>query len=205
MFFHKKNPKMSFKVAPKIVKMVSRRVFCGTEKTLNSASAFFLPFAVSGTPGPSIIVKIRCKYHNFRDATLSQKNIHFFTKMCQNCSPRRPQKALEITNNSFGRLLKTMSFFATFFSVICCKMTPFSGRAWHRFRGMLGFFFTVAPTGKLWQFVDILHDLLWYCWRVFLQLLVLWTNPECKNYWVRRWTAAGVFNIIYNRYGIIIA
>ena len=58
---------------PKIVKIVSRRVFCVTEKTLNPASVFFLAFAVSGTPGTSPIVNFSCKYHHFRDATLSQK------------------------------------------------------------------------------------------------------------------------------------
>ena len=72
-FFIKNNPKVSLKVDPKIVKMVSRRLFCVTEKTLNSTSFFFLPFAVSGTPGPSQIVQFPCKYHHFRDATLSQK------------------------------------------------------------------------------------------------------------------------------------
>ena len=47
---------MGLKVEPKIVKIGSRRVFCVTEKTLNSASVFFRAFTVSGTPGPSPIV-----------------------------------------------------------------------------------------------------------------------------------------------------
>ena len=76
-FFIKNDQKVSLKVDPKIVKMTSRRLFCVTEKTLNSASVFFLAFAVSGTPGPSPIVKFPCKYHHFRDATLSQ-NLHRF-------------------------------------------------------------------------------------------------------------------------------
>ena len=76
-FFIKNDQKVSLKVDPKIVKMTSRRLFCVTEKTLNSASVFFLAFAVSGTPGPSPIVKFPCKYHHFRDATLSQKK-HVF-------------------------------------------------------------------------------------------------------------------------------
>jgi len=86
-FFTKNNPKMNLKVAPKIVKMLSRRRFCGTEKTLNSASAFFLPFAVSGTPGPSTIVQIPCKYHHFRDATLSQKKHTFLQKGVKTAPP----------------------------------------------------------------------------------------------------------------------
>ena len=89
--------KVSLKVEPKIVKIGSRRVFCVTEKTLNSASVFFRAFTVSGTPGPSPIVNFPCKYHNFRDATLSQKIMHFFTKLCQNWSLRRPLKPLEIS------------------------------------------------------------------------------------------------------------
>ena len=55
----KKNDlKESLKVDPKIIKMVSRHAFLSIDKTLNSASVFFLPFAVSGTPGPSPIVQI---------------------------------------------------------------------------------------------------------------------------------------------------
>ena len=78
---------MNFKVAPKIVKMVSRRLFCGTEKTLNSASEFLLPFAVSGTPGPSTIVNIQCKYHHFRDATLSLNKHIFLQKGVKTAAP----------------------------------------------------------------------------------------------------------------------
>ena len=72
-FFSKSKSKVGLKVEPKIVKIGSRRVFCVTEKTLNSASVFFRAFTVSGTPGPSPIVNFPCKYHHFRDATLSQK------------------------------------------------------------------------------------------------------------------------------------
>ena len=71
--FLQNNQKVSLKVDPKIVKIVSRRLFCVTEKTLNFTSVFFIAFAVSGTPGPSKIVQFPCKYHHFRDATLSQK------------------------------------------------------------------------------------------------------------------------------------
>ena len=52
----KSKSKAGLKVEPKIVKIGSRRVFCVTEKTLNSASVFFSAFTVSGTPGPSPIV-----------------------------------------------------------------------------------------------------------------------------------------------------
>ena len=71
--FAKSNPKVNLKVEPKIVKIGSRRVFCITQKTLNSASILFRAFAGFGTPGPSPIVNFPSKYYHFRNATLSQK------------------------------------------------------------------------------------------------------------------------------------
>ena len=72
-FFSKSKSKVGLKLEPKIVENGSRRVFCVTEKTLNSASVFFRAFTVSGTAGPSPIVNFPCENHNFRDETLSQK------------------------------------------------------------------------------------------------------------------------------------
>ena len=69
----KNPPKVRHKVDPKTVKIVSRRLFCVTEKTLNSAIVLLLAFAVSGKPGPSPIVNFPCRYHRFCDASLSPK------------------------------------------------------------------------------------------------------------------------------------
>jgi len=82
--------KMDLKVDPEIVKMPSRRVFWPIEKTLNSASLFFFHLLLSGTPGPSPIVQIPCKYHHFRDATLSHKKHNFLEKGVKSGFPGDP-------------------------------------------------------------------------------------------------------------------
>ena len=127
--FTKCDLKVSLKVDHKIIKMVSRRVFCSTEKTLNSASVFFLPFAVSGTPGPPPIVQIPCKYHNFRDATLSQKK-HTLLETGVKILPPATSKS---TRNHKKMVLKTVEknvFLSLLFcSLICWKMTSIFGRA----------------------------------------------------------------------------
>ena len=75
--------KVNLKVDPKIVKMPPRRVFCPTEKTLNPASLCFFHLLLSGTPGESKILQILCKYHHFRDTTLSHKKHNLLGKRCQ--------------------------------------------------------------------------------------------------------------------------
>ena len=81
---------MHFKVDPKIVEMLPGRVFCTIEKTLNSASLFFFHLLLSGTPGESKILEIPCKYHHFRDATLSPKKLNFLQKGVKSDPPSGP-------------------------------------------------------------------------------------------------------------------
>ena len=82
--------KVNLKVDPKIVKMPPGRVFCPTEKTLNSASLFFFHLLLSGTPGPSEIVKIPYKYQQIRAAALFQKTRHFLEKGVKSDPPSDP-------------------------------------------------------------------------------------------------------------------
>ena len=83
--------KVDLKVDPEIVKMPSRCVFWPIEKTLNSASLFFFHLLLSGTPGESQILQIPCKYHHFRDATLSPKKLHCLEKGVKRDPPATPK------------------------------------------------------------------------------------------------------------------
>ena len=89
-FFKKNDSKLNPKVDPKIIKMHSPCVFCLTEKTLNSASLLFFHLLLSGTPGPSPIVQIPCKYHHFRDATFPKQKHNFLQKGVKSDPPSDP-------------------------------------------------------------------------------------------------------------------
>ena len=80
-FLHKIIKEWASQWTPKSLKIASRHFFCVIEKTLNSASVFFLAFTVSGTPGPSKIFNFLYKYNRFRNATLFSKITPFCTNL----------------------------------------------------------------------------------------------------------------------------
>ena len=147
----KVDSKVNLKVDPKIVKMASRRVFCPTEETLNSASLFFLHLVLSGTPGPSPIVQIPCKYHHFRDASLSQQKAQLFGKRCQKWPPRRPLKAPEITKNWFGKLFGNICFLHGFLIANFLENDP---KMEHPVHDFWWFFWTFFLLWRSWVIFD---------------------------------------------------
>ena len=108
--FIKNDPKMNFKVEPKIVNMPSRLFVYPTEKTLKSASRCFLHLLLSGTPGPSTIVQIPGKYNNFCDANLSQKKHTFLQKSVKTGPPATSNS----TRNHKKLVLKTLENYVFF-------------------------------------------------------------------------------------------
>ena len=124
--------------------------------------------------------------------TISQKNKNVFYKIVSKLVPPATSKIIRNRTTLVLMTFKNYVFFCyRFFTHLLENDTLFWTSPDQILGSFLVFFFYC---GADWQFVVILCFFLWYLWCVFLQLLVLGMNPECKNYGVRRWTAAGVFN-----------